>query len=118
VPAAVAQLVRAVAAHERHPVDLVTRSLAAIEDGADLNALITVCPEQALARARAPLNGPLAGVPLLVKDVFDTAGVHTTAGSRLSADNVPPTSAPTVSALEAAGAIVIGKTNCDEFAWG
>jgi aspartyl-tRNA(Asn)/glutamyl-tRNA(Gln) amidotransferase subunit A len=69
-------------------------------------------------RARGKVDGPLAGVPLLVKDVFDTAGIRTTAGSRIYADRVPHASARAVLALEAAGAIVIGKTGCDEFAWG
>jgi aspartyl-tRNA(Asn)/glutamyl-tRNA(Gln) amidotransferase subunit A len=114
----VAQLARAVAAGELHPVELVSRSLEALEQHADLNALITVCADEALARASAGVEGPLAGVPLLVKDVFDTAGIRTTAGSRLYADRVPAASAPAVLALEAAGAIMVGKTNCDEFAWG
>jgi aspartyl-tRNA(Asn)/glutamyl-tRNA(Gln) amidotransferase subunit A len=69
-------------------------------------------------RARAGVEGPLAGVPLLVKDVFDTEGVRTTAGSQLYADRIPQASAAAVRRLEAAGAIVVGKTNCDEFAWG
>jgi Asp-tRNA(Asn)/Glu-tRNA(Gln) amidotransferase A subunit family amidase len=114
----VAELARGVVAGELHPVELVSRSLEAVERRADLNALITVCAEEALARAHAGVAGPLAGVPLLVKDVFDTAGVRSTAGSGLFADRVPQSSAPVVRALEAAGAIVIGKTNCDEFAWG
>jgi aspartyl-tRNA(Asn)/glutamyl-tRNA(Gln) amidotransferase subunit A len=57
-------------------------------------------------------------VPLLIKDVFDTAGIRTTAGSLIYAERVPDASAPAVLALEAAGAIVIGKMGCDEFAWG
>jgi aspartyl-tRNA(Asn)/glutamyl-tRNA(Gln) amidotransferase subunit A len=77
-----------------------------------------VCADQALARARARVDGPLAGVPLLVKDVFDTAGIRTTAGSRIYGERVPRASARAVLALEAAGAITIGKTNGDEFAWG
>ena len=100
------------------PVQAVEQALAAIEEHRDLDALITVCAEEARKRARSDLNGPLAGVPLLVKDVVDTAGVRTTIGSRIFADRVPERSAPTVLTLEQAGAIVIGKTNCDEFAWG
>ena len=80
--------------------------------------MITLCAEEALARAQEAVGGPLAGVPLLVKDVFDTAGIRTTAGSRIFAERVPRTSAATVRTLEAAGAIVLAKTNCDEFAWG
>jgi aspartyl-tRNA(Asn)/glutamyl-tRNA(Gln) amidotransferase subunit A len=118
VSATAAELARAVRAGELHPVQSVERALARIEDHADLDAVITVCSERALARARAGVDGPLAGVPLLVKDVFDTAGVRTTAGSRIYAERVPDATAPAVAALEAAGAIVIAKTNCDEFAWG
>jgi aspartyl-tRNA(Asn)/glutamyl-tRNA(Gln) amidotransferase subunit A len=118
VAAGAAQIARAVLAGELDPVEPIEQALAAIDQRSDLNALITVCAEEALARARAGVGGPLAGVPLLVKDVIDTAGNRTTAGSRIYADRVPRASAPPVLALEAAGAIVIGKTNCDEFAWG
>jgi aspartyl-tRNA(Asn)/glutamyl-tRNA(Gln) amidotransferase subunit A len=113
-----AQIARAIRAGELDPVESIELALAAIEERGDLNALITVCASEALARARAGVDGSLAGVPLLVKDVIDTAGVRTTAGSRIYANRVPGRSAPAVLALEAAGAIVIGKTNCDEFAWG
>jgi aspartyl-tRNA(Asn)/glutamyl-tRNA(Gln) amidotransferase subunit A len=111
-------IARAVRARELDPVEPIEHALRAIEAHAGLNALITVCAERALDRAPASVDGPLAGVPLLVKDVIDTAGIRTTAGSRIYAERVPEASAPVVTALEAAGAIVIGKTNCDEFAWG
>lgn len=114
----VTEIARAVGARELDPVESAELALARLDEHADLNAVITLCAEEALARARAAVRGPLAGVPLLVKDVIDTAGIRTTAGSRIYADRVPRFSAPTVSALEAAGAVVIGKTNCDEFAWG
>jgi aspartyl-tRNA(Asn)/glutamyl-tRNA(Gln) amidotransferase subunit A len=64
------------------------------------------------------VSGRLAGVPLLVKDVIDTAGVRTTYASSIYADHVPQRTAPAVAALEAEGAIVVGKANADEFAWG
>jgi aspartyl-tRNA(Asn)/glutamyl-tRNA(Gln) amidotransferase subunit A len=118
MPAIVDEIARAVRARELDPVETVERALRAIEAHVDLNAFITVCADQALARARAGVEGALAGVPLLVKDVFDTAGIRTTAGSRIYGERVPRASARAVLALEAAGAIVIGKTNCDEFAWG
>jgi aspartyl-tRNA(Asn)/glutamyl-tRNA(Gln) amidotransferase subunit A len=118
MPASADEIARAVRARELDPVETVERALLAIETHADLNAFITVCAEQALARARAGVVGPLAGVPLLVKDVFDTAGIRSTAGSRIYGERVPRASARAVLALEAAGAITIGKTNCDEFAWG
>ncbi len=98
--------------------DAVEASLAAAAEHEGLNAVITLCPERALARARGPLAGPLAGVPVLVKDLFDTAGVRTTYGSRVYAEHVPEHSAEAVLRLEAAGAVVIGKTNLYEFAWG
>jgi aspartyl-tRNA(Asn)/glutamyl-tRNA(Gln) amidotransferase subunit A len=85
---------------------------------ADLNAVITLCAEEAMARARAGVSGRLAGVPLLVKDLIDTAGVRTTYASAIYRDHVPAESAPAVRRLEAEGAIVVGKANADEFAWG
>jgi aspartyl-tRNA(Asn)/glutamyl-tRNA(Gln) amidotransferase subunit A len=62
-------------------------------------------------------TGPLAGRTLAVKDLFDTAGVRTTYGSRLYADHVPERTAVTVERLVAAGAVVVGKTHLPEFAW-
>lgn len=69
------------------------------------------------ARAGRPV-GPLAGVPVAVKDVLATKGVETTAGSRILAGWHPPYDATVVARLEAAGAVVLGKLNCDEFAMG
>ena len=109
---------RAVGAGELDPVAVVEEALAAIEAHRDLNAVLTVCGEEALARARGGVAGRLAGVPLLVKDLIDVAGTRTTFGSRIYADRVAETTAPCVRALEAEGAIVIAKTNLDEFAWG
>jgi aspartyl-tRNA(Asn)/glutamyl-tRNA(Gln) amidotransferase subunit A len=84
----------------------------------ELNAVITVCADEALARARAGVSGRLAGVPLLVKDLIDTAGVRTTYASAIYRDHVPRRTAAAVLALEAEGAVVVGKANADEFAWG
>jgi aspartyl-tRNA(Asn)/glutamyl-tRNA(Gln) amidotransferase subunit A len=84
----------------------------------ELNAIITVCADAALARARAGVSGRLAGTPLLVKDLIDTAGVRTTYASAIYRDHVPARTAPAVLALEAEGAIVVAKANADEFAWG
>ncbi len=64
-------------------VELIESCLAAITDRRELNAVITVCAEQALACACSRPSGRLAGVPLLVKDLLDTAGVRTTYGSPL-----------------------------------
>ena len=72
--------------------------------------------DEALARGEDP--GPLAGVPVAVKDVIVTRGVTTTCGSRLLANYVPPYDATAIVKLEAAGGVILGKTNCDEFAMG
>ena len=90
------------------------------------NAYLTLSPERALAAAKAVDQkiatgqdpGPLAGVPIGVKDVIVTRGLRTTCGSRLLANYVPPYDATTVIRLEQAGGVIIGKTNCDEFAMG
>jgi aspartyl-tRNA(Asn)/glutamyl-tRNA(Gln) amidotransferase subunit A len=77
------------------------------------DAVITWAPDPAPAA-----EGPLAGRTLLVKDLIDTAGLRTTYGSRIYAEHVPEVSAPAVERLVAAGAVVVGKANLDEFAWG
>ncbi|HEY5094888.1 MAG TPA: Asp-tRNA(Asn)/Glu-tRNA(Gln) amidotransferase subunit GatA [Candidatus Eremiobacteraceae bacterium] len=91
-----------------------------------IKAYLTLLPERALKRAaeidarlaRGEDCGILAGVPVAVKDLFCTEGVTTTSGSKILANFVPPYSATVVRKLEAAGAVIIGKTNMDEFAMG
>jgi aspartyl-tRNA(Asn)/glutamyl-tRNA(Gln) amidotransferase subunit A len=107
-----------VAARELSAEEAVADALARIAAQPELNTVITVCEERALARARGGVSGALAGVPVLIKDLIDTAGVRTTYASSIYADHVPQRSAPSVTALEAQGAIVVGKANADEFAWG
>ena len=113
-----ADVVAAVNSGEVSAVEVVGAALARIEAHRDGHAFITVCADEAMDRARANFKGPLAGLPLAVKDNFDTAGIRTTAGSSILADNVPTRTAPAVARLEAAGAIVVGKTNMHEFAFG
>jgi aspartyl-tRNA(Asn)/glutamyl-tRNA(Gln) amidotransferase subunit A len=91
-----------------------------------LNAFITVAHEQAREAARRAdqelvqgrYRGPLHGVPVSVKDLFFTAGLRTTGGSRIVADWVPDEDATLVARLKAAGAVILGKTNLDEFGHG
>ncbi|HEX3323297.1 MAG TPA: Asp-tRNA(Asn)/Glu-tRNA(Gln) amidotransferase subunit GatA [Terriglobales bacterium] len=70
-----------------------------------------------LAKAGKPLP-PLAGIPVAIKDVMVTRGVRTTAGSRILENFVPPYDCTAVARLESAGAVILGKLNCDEFAMG
>jgi aspartyl-tRNA(Asn)/glutamyl-tRNA(Gln) amidotransferase subunit A len=107
-----------VAAGEQSAEEAVAEALERIAARPELRAVITTCPGEALARARAGVRGRLAGAPLLVKDLIDTAGVRTTYASSIYAEHVPERTAPSVRALEAEGAIVVGKANADEFAWG
>ena len=92
----------------------------------DVHAFITVTPEQALERAAAvqrgiddgTYTGPLAGVPMALKDLISTKGVATTCASRMLEHYVPVFDATVTKRLEAAGAVCLGKTNMDEFAMG
>jgi aspartyl-tRNA(Asn)/glutamyl-tRNA(Gln) amidotransferase subunit A len=104
------------------PVDVVEACLTRIDRlNPTLNAFITVMADEARQQAEAAeaeikagrWRGPLHGVPVAVKDFFDTAGVTTTAGSELFKDRVPNADAEAVRKLRQAGAIVIGKTNMD-----
>jgi aspartyl-tRNA(Asn)/glutamyl-tRNA(Gln) amidotransferase subunit A len=119
----VAGLARRLQARELSPREAVERYLKRIEalDG-QLNAYITVRAEEALAEAAAlegaSERGPLWGVPIAVKDVIDVAGTPTTAASRVLADNVPAQDSFVVARLRAAGAILLGKLNLHEFAYG
>jgi amidase len=122
-----ADLRRLIRARELSPVELVEGLLRRIEQvNPVVNAFCTVAAEQALAAAReaeaAVMRGddlgPLHGVPVAFKDMVLTAGIRTTFGSRLFADNVPTEDALEVSRLKQAGAIVLGKTNTPEFAAG
>lgn len=92
----------------------------------ELNAFLALAPERAYSqadridalRARGEKLPALAGVPVAIKDVLSTRGVRTTCGSRILENYVPPYDATAVARLEDAGAVILGKTNCDEFAMG
>ncbi|MEQ8800100.1 MAG: Asp-tRNA(Asn)/Glu-tRNA(Gln) amidotransferase subunit GatA [Salinisphaeraceae bacterium] len=119
------ELVARLAAREVSAVELTREALARIErhDG-DLNTLVTVCADRALAQAEAADAalaggaGPLAGIPLIHKDIFCTKGVRTSCGSRMLDNFVPPYDATAVECLHAAGMVTLGKANMDEFAMG
>jgi aspartyl-tRNA(Asn)/glutamyl-tRNA(Gln) amidotransferase subunit A len=113
----------AIAAGDISAVEACQSSLERIKatDGS-LGAFLSVAAERALDRAktidRNKHRGPLAGVPVAIKDTICTRGITTTAASRMLKNFVPPYDATVITRLEAAGAVVIGKTNCDEFAMG
>ena len=100
-------------------VELVDEYLAQIEKNKDLNAFITVSSEEAYRQAKkTDLSKPLAGVVVAHKDLFLTKGIRTTAGSKVLESYIPEYSGTVVKRMEAAGAITIGKTNCDAWAHG
>ena len=112
---------------EISPVEIVQHSLKRIETlNPALNAFITVLSDSALKEARAAESeilrgewrGPLHGVPIALKDLIDTAGVRTTAASAFYAQRVPTEDAEVVRRLRAAGAVIVGKNNLHEFAYG
>jgi aspartyl-tRNA(Asn)/glutamyl-tRNA(Gln) amidotransferase subunit A len=107
------------------PVDLVTGCLSAIKSRPEVNAFITLLRDSALedaSRAEAAIRdggykGPLHGIPIAVKDLIHIAGIRTTSGSALPSTEAT-TDAPVIQRLRDAGAILIGKTNLHEFAFG
>jgi aspartyl-tRNA(Asn)/glutamyl-tRNA(Gln) amidotransferase subunit A len=122
----VAQAARALAAGELSSVELVRALLARIDANAGSGAFLHVAHEGALAaaracderRARGDNIAPLLGVPIAHKDIFVTADMPTTAGSKMLEGYRSPFSATVVRRLDDAGAISLGKLNCDEFAMG
>lgn len=115
---------RALDSGEIGSVELTQACLDRIEErNPELNAFLTVCGESALEGARRAdagraSGGALAGIPIAHKDIFCTRGVRTTAGSRILDNFVPPYDAAVVERLAEDGALLIGKTNMDEFAMG
>src|SRR5450759_620319 len=107
--------------HADSSEEIVAEYLEKIEKS-KLNAFITVSKESALLRAHeidseSP-DGPLAGIPIAIKDNISTKGIQTTCASKILTGYVPPYDAHVIEKLKAAGAIIIGKTNMDEFAMG
>jgi aspartyl-tRNA(Asn)/glutamyl-tRNA(Gln) amidotransferase subunit A len=109
------------------PVDLTKDCLARIEKlNPVLNAFITITADSALAEAlkreaeiqRGDWHGPLHGIPLAIKDLIDTAGILTTAGSAQFEKRIPKEDADVIGRLRHAGAIILGKQNLHEFAYG
>ncbi len=109
------------------PVELATNYLSRIERlNPQLNAFLTVTAEQALAEARlaerellrGQRRGPLHGIPIALKDNIWTRGIRTTAGSAILGNFVPSEDATVVRRLKKAGAVLLGKTNLHEFAYG
>jgi aspartyl-tRNA(Asn)/glutamyl-tRNA(Gln) amidotransferase subunit A len=117
----------AIAAKQITASELVEKFYGKIKaDDPEIHAYLTLSEDRAFAQAKHidglvgkgdPLP-PLAGVPVGIKDVMVTRGVRTTAGSKILENFVPPYDCTAVARLEAAGAIVLGKMNCDEFAMG
>jgi len=108
---------------EIKPVELVEAVLDRVQRLNDrMRAFITITGEQALESARSAeknsASGPLHGVPVSLKDLYDTKGVRTTAGGKVFADRIPTEDATVVRKLNDAGAVIVGKANMHEFAFG
>lgn len=123
----ISELAQKVRRKEISPVELTRESLARIEKlNPSLNAFITVMTESALAEARraeaeiarGEWRGPLHGIPIALKDLIDTAGVRTTSASALHEKRIPDEDAEVTRKLRQAGAIIVGKNNLHEFAYG
>ncbi len=121
-----AEMIRNGELSSRRLVEVYLKRIQAIDGRNGLNAYITVAGDKALAEAarydklaaNKQFMGPLHGLPIAVKDNLDTMGIKTTGGSRILSSWVPPTDSHVVRKLKEAGAIIIGKTNMHEFAFG
>ena len=119
-------LATALASKEISSVELTQTYLDRVERlNPEINAFITVDPEKSLAQARAAdariaagENTQLTGIPLAQKDIFCAEGWRTTCGSKMLDNFVSPYDATVIERLNAAGAVILGKTNMDEFAMG
>jgi aspartyl-tRNA(Asn)/glutamyl-tRNA(Gln) amidotransferase subunit A len=127
IPTAISELATCLRTREISPVEITRACLDRIEAlNPALNAFITVMADSALAEAgaaeaeiqRGEWRGPLHGIPIALKDLVDTAGVRTTSASSLHKDRVPAQDAEVVRRLHNAGAVIVGKNNLHEFAYG
>ena len=123
----VAEAAQLIAARKLSPVELTEASLRRIEQlEGRLNAFITVDGDAAMTAAseaadeiaKGGAHGPLHGIPIALKDIFGVAGVRMTAGSKILSENVASEDAEATGRLKAAGAVVLGKLNLHEFAFG
>jgi aspartyl-tRNA(Asn)/glutamyl-tRNA(Gln) amidotransferase subunit A len=123
----IAEAARLIAAKKLSPVELAKTHLERIRQlDPQLNAFLVVTEQRALAAAKAAearqmsgaLRGPLDGIPIAHKDIYNTAGIRTTAHSRLLQDNVPTRDAHTVKKWADAGTVMLGKLATHEFAFG
>lgn len=121
----ISEMVESLASKKTSSVELLNDVLARIERTKSLNAFITVCRDEALEQAKnadalraSGKNLPLLGVPVAVKDMILTKDIRTTAASNILRDYVPPYDSTVVRKLKEAGAVIVGKTNLDEFAMG
>ncbi len=123
----IAEASQGIRRQEISPVELLRECLETIDRlNPTLNAFITVTAESALAEAQqaereiqsGKWRGPLHGIPIGLKDLIDTAGVRTTAASAVYRDRIPTQDAEVVKKLKHAGAVIIGKQNLHEFAYG
>ncbi|MET3576862.1 amidase [Bhargavaea ullalensis] len=121
------QAIRGIKEENLSPLDLAREALDAVDrENRELNALITVCEEEALEEAalltreqdEGRLRGPLHGIPVVVKDMIETKGIRTTMGAKIFESFIPDEDAAVVRRLRDAGAIIIGKANTHEFAYG
>ncbi|MDN7242937.1 amidase [Planococcus sp. N028] len=112
---------------EVSPVEVTAATLERLHElEPQLNAFVTVLDDQAMAKAKAAEAlfakgteaGRLVGIPVSIKDIFTTKGIRTSLGSRILKDHVPDTDAFVYTALKEAGAVIIGKNNMLEFAYG
>jgi len=126
-PATISELAPRLRRREISPVEITRACLQRIEElNPALNAFITVMMDSALSDAqkaeaeilRGEWRGPLHGIPIALKDLIDTAGVRTTAASAVHKDRIPSEDADVVRRLRIAGAVIVGKNNLHELAYG